>query len=69
MLEEHKHGGSRKKIDRAIDRAGKLSYQSLNERFMLIQKKQVNTWRAISLIIFFASLAAASIWFASYRLD
>lgn len=69
MLEENKQEGSRQKIDRAIDRAGKLSYQSLNERFLLVQKKQVATWKALSLVTFIAGLAAASIWFASYRLD
>ena len=61
--------GSRQKIDRAIDRAGKLSYQSLNERFLLVQKKQVATWKALSLVTFVAFLAAVSILFVSYYLD
>ena len=61
--------GSRQKIDRAIDRAGKLSYQSLNERFLLVQKKQVATWKALSLVTFVAFLAAMSILFVSYYLD
>jgi hypothetical protein len=69
MLEENMQEGSRQKIDRAIDRAGKLSYQSLNERFLLVQKKQVATWKALSLVTFVAFLAAMSILFVSYYLD
>lgn len=57
----------RVRVDRIIDNRGKSTYQILNERFLLIQKIRIVAWKALSLVAFFAGIAAASIWFEAQR--
>jgi hypothetical protein len=54
---------------RLIDFSAQKTYETVGQRFMLISKREVRTWKAISIVTFFAGIFATAIYFSAYRLE
>jgi hypothetical protein len=55
--------------DRPIDFSALKTYETLGERFVIVSKMEIRTWKALTIVAFIAGLAAACIWFVSYQFD
>lgn len=54
---------------RLIDLSALKTYEMIGQRFTLISKKEIRTWKALSVITFFAGIFATAIYFSAYRLQ
>ena len=58
-------GSSSFSTGRPIDTVGSVTRQTISANYVLISKKRIKAWKALTLIAFIAGFFAAAIWRAS----